>query len=321
VLVTGINGHLASATAFRLLESGYRVRGTVRALTRAQHIQRVFSNYGSRLQVVEVPDVAAPNAYASAMKGVLAVINVASPVNMDAKSPEEHYVPAVDGALNVLRSAQAEPSVQHVCMMGSIVSVIMTAKDATKEVITTDDWNVISDELAYKLDPSDPSRGFHIYTGSKIRAEKAAWEFMKTEKPRFTLSTVLPAPAYGPVHNAVYGPPRPDVSLGRLYDYLAADAHANLTVPFVHVYDVADLCVRSITDVDAHGQRLIAFGGRVSLAQIADILRKAYPERPVPPNRADAPCLAFPDNEVIRWDTSVPTKVLGGKWRSLEDAV
>lgn len=71
---------------------------------------------------------------------------------------------------------------EHVCYVSSIVTVIMTEKDAEKEVITGADWNVVSEDLAYSLDASNPSRNFHIYTASKIRAEKAGWEFMKTYK-------------------------------------------------------------------------------------------------------------------------------------------
>ena len=59
-------------------------------------------------------------------------------------------------------------------------SAVMTAKDPTKEVITRDDWNIMTPEAVKNLD--DPAIGFHIYIGSKIEAEKAAWEFVAKEK-------------------------------------------------------------------------------------------------------------------------------------------
>ena len=41
--------------------------------------------------------------------------------------------------------------------------------------------------LGVKADPRD------WYTASKTLAEKAAWDFVKTEKPSFDLVTVLPS--------------------------------------------------------------------------------------------------------------------------------
>lgn len=92
-------------------------------------------------------------------------------------------------------------------------------------------------------------------------------------------------------------------------------------VPYVHVYDHADLCIKSITDAAAHGQRVIASGGKVSFAQMADILRKTYPNRLVPPCREDGFCLDFPDSETTQWDTMLGTRMLGGSWRAFEEAV
>ena len=106
VLITGINGHIASAIAMRLLQKGYKVRGTVRELKRAQFIQKEFSKYAGNLHIVEVPVITAPNAFTEALKGtsllcqrhismliriigVDAVIHTASPVTFDAKVPAE----------------------------------------------------------------------------------------------------------------------------------------------------------------------------------------------------------------------------------------
>lgn len=130
----------------------------------------------------------------------------------------------------------------------------------------------------------------------------------------------------GPIHKAITSPPRHDVSLGWLYDYVADPPRkegaptAEISL-FVHVYDVADLFVASLTSTEAENQRIIALGVKSSYAAVADILRKAYPKRKVPPADPNAPAMAFPGAEVIRFDTSLGTKLLGGKWRSLEEMV
>ncbi|MBH0005025.1 NAD-dependent epimerase/dehydratase family protein, partial [Pseudoalteromonas sp. SWYJZ12] len=313
-----------SSTALRLLQKGYKVRGTVRSLSSANYVKKEFASFGSNFELVEVPDIVAPNAFADAVHGADAVVHIASPVTMDAKKPEEQYVPAVDGSLNLMRTLAKEPSVKKLLFTGSIGSVIMTAKDPTKEVITPNDWNIATEQLANNLD--DPLIGFHIYVGSKLVAEKAAWKFLEEEKPGFTMSSVLPAVSLGPIHKAITRPPRHDVSLGWLYDYIAdpprktGASPAKITL-FVHVFDVADIFVASLTSPEADGQRIIALGEKNSYAAVADILRKAYPDRKIPPTDPNEPAMGFPGAEVIQFDVSLGTKLLGGKWRSLEQMV
>ena len=56
----------------------------------------------------------------------------------------------------------------------------MSGKDSSKEILTRDDWNIISPAEADKplkdnASPGDKALfGFHVYCGSKIAAEKAA---------------------------------------------------------------------------------------------------------------------------------------------------
>lgn len=69
VLVTGINGHVASTVAMRMVQKGYRIRGTVRKLSKASYVQREFSAFGDQFEVVEVPDISQPGAFDIAMKG------------------------------------------------------------------------------------------------------------------------------------------------------------------------------------------------------------------------------------------------------------
>ena len=51
----------------------------------------------------------------------------------------------------------------------------------------TIDWNPITWESA--AEPGNPS---NTYRGSKTFAEKAAWDFVRDEKPNFELTTVCP---------------------------------------------------------------------------------------------------------------------------------
>ncbi|KXN92645.1 Aldehyde reductase 2 [Leucoagaricus sp. SymC.cos] len=322
VVITGVNGHLASATAIRLLQKGYKVRGTVRALKSGNYVRREFASFGSNFELVEVRDITITGAFDKALEGAFAVVHLASPVTMDAKRPEEQYVPAVDGTVKLMESMVKHPGIQKFLYFGSIGSVIMTAKDPAKDVITGDDWNVMTGELVKNLD--DPMIGFHIYVGSKLVAEKAAWKFMEDKQPRFTMTALLPSVNWGPIHKAMTGPPRQDVSLGWLYDLIGDPPRkkgvstAKIST-FVHVYDVADIVVAALTSPEADGQRIICNGERTSYAVVCEILRKAYPDRRVPPADPNEPALAYPGADVIQFDTSLGAKLLGGRWRSLEE--
>lgn len=71
VLITGINGYIASRTAQTFLEAGYSVRGTVRSFPSAKGVQDVFKDYVKvgKLSFLEVPDITKSGAFNEAVKG------------------------------------------------------------------------------------------------------------------------------------------------------------------------------------------------------------------------------------------------------------
>lgn len=70
ILVTGINGYLASNIGMAVLQRGYRLRGTVRAADRASQLMNgPWEEYASRIEIVEVPDICADSAFDEAVKG------------------------------------------------------------------------------------------------------------------------------------------------------------------------------------------------------------------------------------------------------------
>lgn len=70
VLISGINGYIASTMGKCLLEKGYHVRGT----TRAQHsadalVNGAYKDFNDRVEILAVPDMIAPGAFDEAVKG------------------------------------------------------------------------------------------------------------------------------------------------------------------------------------------------------------------------------------------------------------
>ena len=57
VLVTGANGFIAVWLVKDLLEKGFSVRGAVRSESKGEHLKKLFSKYGDKLELVVVDDI------------------------------------------------------------------------------------------------------------------------------------------------------------------------------------------------------------------------------------------------------------------------
>lgn len=73
VLVTGISGFIASHLADKLLEAGYKVRGTTRDVKKSSWLTDLFDEkYGKgNFELFPVDDMAAEGAFDEAVKGKL----------------------------------------------------------------------------------------------------------------------------------------------------------------------------------------------------------------------------------------------------------
>ena len=71
VLVTGVNGYIASHVANQLLHRGYKVRGTVRDLSKGKWMKDLSeTKYGvGKFELAQVEDVTRPGAFKDAIQG------------------------------------------------------------------------------------------------------------------------------------------------------------------------------------------------------------------------------------------------------------
>jgi len=70
ILITGINGYIASVTALHLLRKGYAVIGTCRSRARVEGMIRgAYKEFSDRITLVEVTDMTVPGAFDEAVKG------------------------------------------------------------------------------------------------------------------------------------------------------------------------------------------------------------------------------------------------------------
>lgn len=193
VVVTGGTGYLGSHCVAHLLREGYHVRTTVRTAENKKKVlkalERAGVDAGNRLECC-VADLTSDEGWAKVMEGATYVQHVASPVPSVDQDGQKLISTAVDGTVRVLNFARRS-SVRRVVLTSSTAAVTATkeAKSRYTEADFTDETST-----------ADP------YTKSKIRAELAAWDFIKSEantnrEHPLELVVINPAGVFGPIYD------------------------------------------------------------------------------------------------------------------------
>jgi dihydroflavonol-4-reductase len=243
VFVSGASGFIASGVVERLLESGYRVRGSVRSVKKSasyEHL-KALPGAGERLEMVEA-DLLAPGAFDVVVRECDYVLHTASPYVLDAKDPAKDLVePAVRGTRSMLEACAKAPGVRRVVVTSSMAAV--TDEPDGDKVLTEDDWN----------DKSSLTRNPYYY--SKTLAEREAWTFAEKEKPSFDVVVVNPFLVIGPSMTSAIN------TSNQLFVDMVKGTYPgimNLTWGIVDVRDVADAHVRAMTTKGAKGRYICA---------------------------------------------------------------
>ena len=198
------------------------------------------------------------------MEGCTYVLHVASPFPMtEPKNPDDVIRPAREGALRVLRAAR-DAGIKRVVQTSSIVAVDLPWPDAPLgHVFTEEDWT----------NPERPD--ITTYVKSKTLAERAAWDFVKSEAGAPELAVVNPAFVLGPAVD-------PDLSTShevlRLMAVGAYPAAPKVGFPVSDVRDVAITHVRVMTHPQAAGERFLSANGFLRLYEIGQLLAEALPD-------------------------------------------
>lgn len=189
VLVTGVNGYMASHVAKQLLARGFKVRGTVKDLERASWLVKdVFKNHANNndFELVTIIDFTAEEVYGSAIKGVSAIAHATSVVSFD-PDPNAVIPLTVDAATRIMEAALKEPSVKAAIYTSSIVASTMPMPGNSTHA-DRNTWNETAVQMASAPPPDNASQGGIVYMASTVGAEKPVWKLVKEKNPHFRVN-------------------------------------------------------------------------------------------------------------------------------------
>ncbi|KAK3046072.1 methylglyoxal reductase (NADPH-dependent) gre2 [Extremus antarcticus] len=306
ILLTGGSGFIAAHVLDILLQHGHSVVTTVRSQEKADKIRSAHSKFGKdKLDFSIVEDIAQPGAFDKAVVSdppFEAVIHTASPFHFNVTDVQKDLLdPAIIGTTGVLKSIKkSAPSVKRVVITSSFASIVDGNKGSWPEHTYTEaDWNPITEKEAIE----NAANG---YRASKTFAEKAAWDFVETEKPSFSLATMCPPLVLGPIVHYLNSLDALNTSNQRIRDTIQGkqkdEYPAGAPYLFVDVRDLAELHVKAAEVEGAANERFFVLAGEG-----------------LPKEEGEGG--GFPEGGVYKFDNGKSVKVLGAKYRTLEESV
>ncbi|KAA0154601.1 hypothetical protein FNF31_06256 [Cafeteria roenbergensis] len=268
VLVTGASGFVGSHCVRVLLAGGFRVRGTVRdpkddAKTAPL---RELEGASDRLELVAA-NLMKDDGWTEAVAGAMYVLHVASPFPITAPKHKDDLIrPAVDGTLRVLKAAAAEACVRRVVLTSSVASITegRSPAELKDRTFSEDDWSDLE------------SGRIAAYPESKTRAERAAWEFIKSGQPEgrgLELATINPSFIVGPM---IRRSPCSSVEVVQNLMERKFSIIPDVNLWCVDVRDVAEAHVRAMVLPAAAGKRFLLSTREYGLQEMGVDLAAVY---------------------------------------------
>ena len=246
VVVTGVNGHIGNNLARQLIDSGYKVRGTVRSMDKAPDLDMEF---------VEA-DVLNPDDWNRVLEGATGLFHLAT---IYATSGDGQLIidTANKGTENVFRAAAA-CGVKRVVYTSSVAAIGSIPK------------NVVKDESNWNDNFSLP------YTRAKTESERRAWELAK--ELDIDLRVINPSGVLGGSFS------RPTPSTDIIGDAMKGKYPLVPKIPlaFVHVEDVATAHRLAYEIDDAHGRYVLAPYQDGTIHDLLKRAKKLYPKMKFP---------------------------------------
>ncbi|KAF2814263.1 NAD(P)-binding protein [Mytilinidion resinicola] len=262
VLVTGVNGLIASQLADQLIQAEYRVRGSVRSVSKYAWLDSFFSDrYGpDKFSLVEVTDMRVPGCFDNAAKDVSGIAHTATYMDFTTQNPNDVIPPVLQSITTALEAAKKSTSVKAF-------------------VLTSSSWATKSAESNVEEAPTT------IYSASKVAAEQALWKWAKENNPKFVVNAVLPSTTTGGILN----PEKQGIpsTAGFVQMFYNAQKTEDVQFPmsfvkpgwYIDVGDVAKLRIAGLVDPGVTNERLYGFAGDFTWDDVLAIFRELDPKR------------------------------------------
>ncbi len=241
VLVTGASGYIALNCINELLLQGYKVKGSLRDMSKEQLIRDyfVYENELINLEFCKL-DLLNDDGWDEAVSDCEYIMHIASPFVIEEPKNEKDLIePALEGTLRALNAANRN-NIKKFILTSSMASV---AYGHEAKTCNKDNW-------------TDISKNVGAYVRSKTIAEKAAWEFIKEKKVSFPLTTIHPGMVFGPIiGNEIKG-----ASVNLIANMISGKFPALPEIFFtiVDVRDIAKLHVDSLKNQKSDNKRILA---------------------------------------------------------------
>lgn len=277
VFVTGANGFIAQHIVVALLERGYAVVGAVRSVAKGDALARDLGSKRFRYEVV--PDFTGSGAFDKALQrhsDTDYVIHTASPVVLQPRNIDlEVLQPAVGGTVHCLEAvARWAPRVRKFVYTSS-TAAITTAGQTAQTRLDEGSWSATT-----RQDVEAAPRLAYPYL--KKLAEQAVWQFGATHNPRFALTTVNPPFVFGPQAFDRNWRRHATTSNSFITDLLGGEAVPRFDSYFVDVKALALAHVLALERPATDGHRLLVLAARFDCQQIADVIKKTFPQLQLP---------------------------------------
>ncbi|KAF9894470.1 hypothetical protein FE257_007973 [Aspergillus nanangensis] len=342
ILITGANGFIAAHCIALLLRNGLSVRATVRSSQKATSTRAALAAYLSctststsnspdgaaaagavdlsLLELVVVPDPTDVAQIRPAVAGCSAILHLASAFTYDAapgEFEEKLLLPALKGTTAICEAAAMEQGVGKVVIMSSFAAVYDAAKGLQPGTVYTEgDWSPMTYE-----EGRDAQMVPAAYRASKVIAERAAWDYIRDHKVSYQLVTLCPGMVFGKMIHPIESLAQLNASNQIVWEVLKGENGIPPTRAPVWI-DVEDLAMASLkaltVDLPTH-QRFLVTQGSYCTQEIADIVRKALPEK------QDRIAVGEPGKRIhethYSCDSSKVQQVLGVKFKTLEESI
>lgn len=275
VLVTGANAFYSAAIMDRLVKDGIMIHAAVRRDSARGPLEQ---RYGSLIKVFIVPDITLPTAFNEAVQGCDAVFHVASPFKYKfADARTEVLDPAINGALSALKAASSESKVKRVVFTSSVAACLNPVHESGFHrpgyTYTEADWNPLTYAAVSTMTAFPP-----VYTASKALAERAAWDFMASEKPNFTLVSINPCHTWGRFTQHVASPAdmnSTNSDLSKLMDGAESGLPPTIMPWMTDIAEVAQAHTNALYNPAAHGRYIIA-NHAFDFQQVVDLMHERF---------------------------------------------